>query len=136
MSDLIEIKLNEGELEGTSASFAAWLVKIGDKVTQGQPVAELETDKVVMEVCAPADGYIENLSVNIGDSIVVDQVLATISQTATVTSQEPDEAEVVKTIEPKAVFSESSVTQQPLNKSAKELLSPAVRRLIKENNLS
>ncbi|MDH5630885.1 MAG: 2-oxo acid dehydrogenase subunit E2 [Gammaproteobacteria bacterium] len=136
MSDLIEIKLNEGELEGTSASFAAWLVKVGDKVTQGQPVAELETDKVVMEVCAPADGYIENLSANIGDSIVVDQVLATISQTATVTSQEPDEAEVVKTIEPKAVFSESSVTQQPLNKSAKELLSPAVRRLIKENNLS
>lgn len=47
------------EQEGTKALVRTWLKAQGDKVTRQEPVVELETDKVVVEVCAPADGVLD-----------------------------------------------------------------------------
>jgi 2-oxoglutarate dehydrogenase E2 component (dihydrolipoamide succinyltransferase) len=44
--------------EGTKAVVRTWLIKAGEPVKKDQPVVELETDKVVVEVCAPADGVL------------------------------------------------------------------------------
>ena len=56
-----------------------WLVKVGDSVSIGTPVAEVETDKVTMEIVADADGTIEALLVEEGDSVEAEQVLGRLS---------------------------------------------------------
>ena len=47
------------EQEGTKAVVRSWLKQAGETVAQDEPVVELETDKVVVEVCAPCDGVLE-----------------------------------------------------------------------------
>ena len=44
------------EQEGSKSVVRAWLKQIGDAVKQDEPIVELETDKVAVEVPAPADG--------------------------------------------------------------------------------
>jgi 2-oxoglutarate dehydrogenase E2 component (dihydrolipoamide succinyltransferase) len=119
MSKLVDIILSEGQLEGTAATMAAWLVTVGDKVAKGDPLAELETDKVVMEVCADAGGVIKSLHAKAGDEIAIEQVLGQIE---VVSSEDNVEAEVVRVIEE--------------DNGAREFISPAVRRLINENELT
>lgn len=119
MSKLVDIILSEGQLEGTAATMAAWLVTVGDKVATGDPLAELETDKVVMEVCADAGGVIKSLLAKAGDEIAIGQVLGQIE---VVSSEDNVETDVAPVIEE--------------DNSAREFISPAVRRLINENELS
>ncbi|MGM9322562.1 biotin/lipoyl-containing protein, partial [Deinococcus aquaticus] len=54
------------------------LVKAGDTVTEGQPVIEIETDKAVVEVPANASGTVQSVSVNVGDTVKVGGVIATL----------------------------------------------------------
>ncbi|GAA5439042.1 dihydrolipoyllysine-residue acetyltransferase [Deinococcus caeni] len=54
------------------------LVKAGDTVTEGQPVIEIETDKAVVEVPANAGGTVQSVSVNVGDTVKVGGVIATL----------------------------------------------------------
>ena len=49
------------EQEGTKAVVRAWLRKVGDRVQANDPLVELETDKVAMEVAAPADGVLQEI---------------------------------------------------------------------------
>ncbi len=59
MMESMSITLPNDTLEGTVASLSTWLVKEGESVNQGDPILELETDKVTMEVCAEANGVID-----------------------------------------------------------------------------
>lgn len=115
------------ELEGTEATVSQWLVKIGDFVEDGKPIIELETDKVSMEVCAHHSGIVTDLAVSVGDKVVPDMVLAHIDSEKT-TADEPSEP-VPEPVE------EVVVTKEPTTDKATDRLSPAVRRLITENNL-
>lgn len=153
-SKTVDIILPEGQLEGTSAIMAAWLVKEGDWVKEGDPVAELETDKVVMEVCALASGKITQLSAAKGDQVETNQVLGKIEQGDVASSKLEnstiEKASFIKAAEAK----KESASQQnqtdnnqldsidldsaDLDKtelSAREFVSPAVRRLLRENEL-
>ncbi|HLY58202.1 MAG TPA: 2-oxo acid dehydrogenase subunit E2, partial [Stellaceae bacterium] len=49
------------ELEGTKSTVARWLKQVGDSVTLDEPLVELETDKVAMEVVAPSDGRLAEI---------------------------------------------------------------------------
>src|SRR3712207_4232016 len=49
------------EGEGTQATVARWLKKVGDPVAEHEPLVELETDKVAMEVPAPASGVLREI---------------------------------------------------------------------------
>ena len=53
----------------TEATVARWFKKEGDAVKRDEPLLELETDKVTVEVPAPADGAIESISVKAGDTV-------------------------------------------------------------------
>ncbi|MVN85783.1 dihydrolipoyllysine-residue acetyltransferase [Deinococcus sp. HMF7620] len=55
------------------------LVKPGDEVKEGQPVIEIETDKAVVEVPANAGGTVQSVGVNVGDTVKVGGVIATLS---------------------------------------------------------
>ncbi|MBN9558554.1 MAG: dihydrolipoamide succinyltransferase, partial [Alphaproteobacteria bacterium] len=64
----------------TEATVARWLKKEGEAVARDEPVVELETDKVSVEVPAPADGAIESISVKEGDTVSVGTILGAIAE--------------------------------------------------------
>ncbi|MCJ8268757.1 MAG: hypothetical protein MJK04_05055, partial [Psychrosphaera sp.] len=80
MSKLIDIILPADQLEGTSATLSKWLVAIGAMVKEGDPIIELETDKVSMEICAPSDGAISEIIAAEGEEVQVDTVLGRMGE--------------------------------------------------------
>jgi len=131
MSQSIPIALPEGQLDGTSASLSLWLVKEGDVVKAGDPVAELETDKVAMEVVAPADGVISELIAKVGDAVATEQVIATMQPGAAQPVEKPASSEQTSP----QVIAESPATVDDSSGDARQLLSPVVRRLAREHQI-
>ena len=63
----------------TEATVAKWLKNKGDKVTSDEPLVELETDKVNVEVPSPTNGILENISAREGETVNVGALLGSIS---------------------------------------------------------
>jgi len=78
----IEIKVPAMGESVTEATVSKWFKKQGDAVKRDEPLLELETDKVTVEVPAPADGSIESISVQEGDTVQVGAVLGAIAEGA------------------------------------------------------
>jgi 2-oxoglutarate dehydrogenase E2 component (dihydrolipoamide succinyltransferase) len=76
----IEIKVPAMGESVTEATVARWFKKEGDAVARDEPLLELETDKVTVEVPAPADGAIESITVKAGDTVQVGSVLGAIAE--------------------------------------------------------
>ena len=108
--DVIMPQLGETVDNGT---VVAWLRRIGESVRQGDPLFELETEKVTTEIPAPADGVLTQILVAAGQNVQVGSKLAVISPEA------PPPARVVET---------------NAHESTRKL-SPVVRRLLAENSL-
>ena len=116
----IEIKvpvLGESVVEATVAK---WMKNVGEKVNADEPIVELETDKVSLEVPSPKAGMLTDIVAKEGDTVEVDAILALLQEGA-VAAAEPK-----RPIENK---NEEKIPPQAAN------LSPAVRRLVEENNL-
>ena len=64
----------------TEATVAKWLKNKGDKVTSDEPLVELETDKVNVEVPSPSNGILENISAKEGETVNVGALLGSISK--------------------------------------------------------
>jgi 2-oxoglutarate dehydrogenase E2 component (dihydrolipoamide succinyltransferase) len=80
------------EQEGTKAVVRAWLKKVGDRVEEHDPLVELETDKVAMEVPAPAAGVLREILLDSGAEAVPGAVLGRIAAVAEVVGHEPDDS--------------------------------------------
>src|SRR6187401_1036600 len=78
------------EQEGTKAVVRAWLKQIGDRVELNDPLVELETDKVAMEVPAPAAGVLREILLDTDSEAVPGAVLGRIAPVAEVAGHEPD----------------------------------------------
>ena len=63
----------------TEATVSKWLKSQGDKVIADEPVVELETDKVNVEVPAPMNGFLGSIAVKEGETVNVGSLLGTIS---------------------------------------------------------
>ena len=63
----------------TEATVSKWIKNQGDQVREDEPVVELETDKVNVEVPSPAEGIISKVHFNAGDTVEVGALLGTIS---------------------------------------------------------
>jgi 2-oxoglutarate dehydrogenase E2 component (dihydrolipoamide succinyltransferase) len=101
----IEIKVPAMGESVTEATVARWFKKEGDAVSRDEPLLELETDKVTVEVPAPADGAIETIAAKAGDTVQVGATLGAISEGkhgrhAPVTSRNPDAVSPKTTREP------------------------------------
>src|SRR5271168_1824203 len=66
------------EMAQETGKLIAWRKKEGDRVTKGEPLLEIETDKAVLEVEAPADGILAGITAAAGDDIPVGQTIAWI----------------------------------------------------------
>src|SRR5215510_7279649 len=78
----VEIKVPALGESVTEATVSKWLVKAGDSVTIDQPLCELETDKVTVEVNATVAGTIAELAVAEGAAVQVGGVLCHIESGA------------------------------------------------------
>ena len=74
----IELRMLQMDQTMTKGKIGKWLVKEGDTVTQGQPLLEIETDKVVHEQESPTDGVIAQLLAEEGTNVPVNAILAII----------------------------------------------------------
>src|SRR5580693_2615503 len=66
------------EMAQETGKLLAWRKKEGDRVTKGEPLLEIETDKAVVEVEAPADGILAGVKASEGSDIPVGQTIAWI----------------------------------------------------------
>ena len=71
----------------TEATVSKWLKSQGDKVVADEPIVELETDKVNVEVPAPSNGVLSNIAVKEGETVNVGSLLGTINGAASAQSK-------------------------------------------------
>ncbi len=71
----------------TEATVSKWLKNQGDGVVSDEPIVELETDKVNIEVPSPSSGTLEKISVQEGQTVNVGSILGTIGESATVSKK-------------------------------------------------
>src|SRR4030081_921710 len=115
------------------ATLVAWHKQPGDPVTRDENLADLETDKVVLEVPAPLNGVIKEIRIQSGTTVTSGQVLAVIDEAAANTGAAPASA---ARAQPSAVQSATAAsTAKEGDEPAKDAgkLSPSVRRLVEEN---
>src|ERR671920_360276 len=77
------------EQEGTQAVVRAWLKKVGDRVEVNDPLVELETDKVAMEVPAPAAGVLREILLHSNADAMPGAVLGRIAPAVEIGDVEP-----------------------------------------------
>ena len=112
----------------TEATLGEWLKQPGDAVALDEPVASLETDKVSVEVGAPAAGVMGPHAVKVGDTVQVGAMIATIEEGAAAAAPAP-----AKTAEPEPARSATEVAAT--SGAAPAALSPSVRRAVLETGV-
>jgi 2-oxoglutarate dehydrogenase complex dihydrolipoamide succinyltransferase (E2) component len=80
----------------TSGEIKKWLVSRGEKVEEDQGIAEVETDKAVVELPSPVSGIIEDLKAAEGAKVSVGDVIAIISEEGSPPAAKPERAEIAK----------------------------------------
>ncbi len=115
------------------ATVARWIKKTGDAVAADEPVVELETDKVTLEVPAPAAGTLGEIIAAEGANVEVGASLAILNEGAA-----PTAAPATPAPEPASEAAPAAATvAAAMPAAASDLpLSPAVRRLVEENSLN
>ncbi|WP_028388216.1 2-oxoglutarate dehydrogenase complex dihydrolipoyllysine-residue succinyltransferase [Legionella fairfieldensis] len=116
----IEVKVPALPESVADATVAAWHKKVGDKVTRDENILDLETDKVVLEVPAPADGILQEILFKEGETVGAGQLLARIEEGAA---------------EPAKVEEKEKQEEKENEASDDKSASPAVRRMLAENDL-
>lgn len=133
----IEIKVPALPESVTDATLVAWHKKAGDRVSRDENLVDLETDKVVLEVPAPADGVLQEIKVKDGATVTAGDVLAVLAEgegAAEAAEPEQDEAEAEATEESESSAEEEAPAEK--ERAAKGgKTSPAVRRLLEEHDL-
>ena len=124
------------------ATVARWIKTTGDAVAADEPVVELETDKVTLEVPAPAAGTLGEILAAEGATVEVGASLAMLNEGAAPAAPAP-EAPAKSAPTKSAPASPAPATPAPVSAApaaasaaAGMPLSPAVRRLVEENNLN
>jgi len=124
----------------SEATVAQWLKKEGEAVKMDEPIVELETDKVTLEVGAPADGVIATITVGEGDTVEVGALLGELGEGAGIAPAANDETpakeeKAAAASAPVAEKKEAAPAPASAATSAAPKTSPAVRKLINDNNL-
>lgn len=115
--------------EGT---LTTWYKQEGDAITRDEKVADIETDKIVLEVAAPANGVLRDVTVREGDVIKAGQVLARIEAGEGAAREEA--ADQAPSSEPAPP--EKSEPEPPEPEPARTMrMAPAVRRMVEEHEL-
>ncbi len=115
--------------EGTRATVLRWCKAVGDTVAKDEPLVELETDKVTVEIPAPADGTLVEVLKQVNAEVNPDEVLARLSLSGESTAPQA-------TATSTATAPSAGAPAVPDARDARKPLSPAVRRLLKELSIA
>jgi 2-oxoglutarate dehydrogenase E2 component (dihydrolipoamide succinyltransferase) len=131
MSSIKDVLVPANE-EGTRATILKWCKAVGDAVVKDEPLLELETDKVTVEVPAPASGTLIEVLKPENAEVSPDEVLARLmlpgEATQSAESDTPDTPAPAARVE---------TSRAPSNARAEsKLLSPSVRRLLQEHDIA
>lgn len=137
---MTDIKVPQLGESVTEAIIAKWLKAEGDTVAMDEPLVELETDKVTLEVNAPEAGVLVSISAQEGDTVEVGALLGAMGEAGDAPApkkEEPKAAEketvILNDSEGSQDSKQDSSSSSQNDKSGE--LSPAVRKLINDNNL-
>jgi 2-oxoglutarate dehydrogenase E2 component (dihydrolipoamide succinyltransferase) len=139
-----EIRVPQLPESVADATLVAWHKQPGDAIKRDENLADLETDKVVLEVPAPANGVVKEIKIKSGTVVTSGQVLAIIEEGAAAGAKAASGAvasaatagasNAAKSAAPASV-SQAAATNGQTNAEAAGKLSPSVRRLVEENKL-
>ena len=134
----VEIKvpvLGESVVEATVAK---WMKSAGEAVGADEAIVELETDKVTLEVPSPVNGVLADIVAKEGDTVGVDALLAMVEEGAapTATPTLKSAPAPAPTAAPAAAAPVAVPAPAATASAAAAVLSPAVRKLVEENNLN
>ena len=129
---MTDIVLPSDQTEGTSNVVGKWFKAVGDPVRQNEPLLEITTDKVTVEIAAPVSGVLAEIMKPEGEAVEPGDVVGRIGEAASSGEVALSEAkEPVSAQRPAA-----SVPAEPQRDGSGDAeLSPAVRRLLREHNL-
>ncbi|MCG5526993.1 2-oxoglutarate dehydrogenase complex dihydrolipoyllysine-residue succinyltransferase [Halorhodospira sp. 9621] len=149
----VEIKVPALPESVSEATVVAWHKQPGEAVSQDENLVDLETDKVVLEVPAPADGVLQGIDRAVGDTVTPDDILGHVEAGAAAATDDPPAAETAAAAaaggqasddaEPAPQGGEDTAPEAPVAAADAEAapaasldgLSPAVRRLVREHGL-
>ena len=124
----IEVRVPQLPESVADATLVAWRKKPGDLVARDENLVDLETDKVVLEVPAPAAGVLKEIKLNDGATVTSGQLLAVLEEGATAAPGANVPAIVVAS-------DGAATAAQPAKAPPPAKLSPAAKRVVEENNL-
>ena len=117
----------------TEATIGKWFKKVGDAVAVDEPLVELETDKVTIEVPAPAAGVLADIAAKDGETVGVGALLGQIEEGAGApAAAKPAAAAAAKPPEPAAATSQAAPAAAPASDTP---LAPAVRKMAAETGV-
>jgi 2-oxoglutarate dehydrogenase E2 component (dihydrolipoamide succinyltransferase) len=122
----IEIKVPQLPESVADATLVTWHKQVGQAVTRDENLADLETDKVVLEVPAPVSGVLKELRIVAGTSVTSGQVLAVLEEGAAATASAPAPAAPA----PAPAAAKAAPAAPAKNEGDK--LAPSVRRMVEE----
>ncbi|MCM3760761.1 2-oxoglutarate dehydrogenase complex dihydrolipoyllysine-residue succinyltransferase [Alkalihalobacillus oceani] len=136
---MIEIKVPELAESITEGTIAQWLKQVGEQVNQGEYIAELETDKVNVEITAEHSGVITEFKKEPGDTVEVGEVIAVIDESGSAASAAPaapkEEAAPAPAPAPAANTPTKKAEPAPAGDQDRPLASPAARKLARERGI-
>lgn len=132
MSTTIDVLLPVDQAEGTRSQVLRWLKTVGESVKRHEPLVEIETDKVTVEVPAPADGILQEITAAEGMDVEPGALLGRVAPAAAGSG--------VPSAAPAGVAASKSAPESPAvaaraRRGTPDRMSPAVRRLLAERGL-
>lgn len=127
----IEVRVPQLPESVADAVLAKWHKKIGEAVSRDENLVDLETDKVMLEVPAPATGVLREIKFQDGATVTSGQVLAVVEEGATATAPASSNASPTAASDVATTKSADKSAEKSVDKSG-----PAARRIMEENKVS
>lgn len=141
---IVEVKVNELPESVADGTLLAWHKQPGETIKAGEPLAEIETDKVVLEIAAPSAGVLGAHARQKGESVKRGDVITTIDSASAAAAKPAEPAKSSSALTSKRVSAHAPiapatpapVAPAPTTNPTSDPLAPAVRKLLDEHKLS
>ncbi|VVE20046.1 dihydrolipoamide succinyltransferase [Pandoraea iniqua] len=129
---IVEVKVPQFSESVSEGTLLDWKKKVGEAIAQDETVIEVETDKVVLEVPAPAAGVLVEVTASAGDTVTSEQIIAKIDTEAKAGAAAPVAAKPAEAAAPAAAPAAAAAT----GGASGGIASPAAAKVLAEKNLS
>jgi 2-oxoglutarate dehydrogenase E2 component (dihydrolipoamide succinyltransferase) len=133
MTNNVDVRAPAEQTEGTRSQILRWLKTVGEAVTENEPLIEIETDKVTVEVASPGTGTLREILKQEQEEIAPGDLLGRIEAAGNGVAAGGSR---IETHQPTAGAPRTPAGSQRASGSMVSALSPAVRRLLGERGLS